>query len=216
MIKQLRWMVVLALLGLTVLPARAASPVYVFHSIDRVALALWAGASDGIVTQVSVTAQNSLAQNPPANPSGNPFAVTLVRIVQYAENCPIWVEGCAPLVSIDGFAQADGVTIDQSLAAGRLNTTLTVHDAVSGQDYPVAVDLAWTGVGKVLRNTGRAHVIREGGFQLVSTGYDFRRQAEVGGNVVNLATNTNYVESLAVYGELERAAGHTITLEIGG
>lgn len=215
MIKQLRWIIMLVLLGLTALPARAESSAYIFRGVDRIALAVWAGTNDGIVTQVSLNAQNSLAQNPPATPSGSSFTITFVRIIQYAEDCPLWVEGCSPLVDIEGFAETDGVSIDQGLASGRLKTTLTVHDAVSNQNYPIAVDLTWTGIGKVLRNTGRAHVIREGGFQFVSTGYDFRRQAAISGSVLNLATNVNYVQSLAAYGELERAAGHTITIEIG-
>jgi hypothetical protein len=36
------------------------------------------------------------------------------------------------------------------------------------------------------------------------------------GSVLNVAANVDYVQGLSAHGELERAAGHTITIEMNG
>jgi hypothetical protein len=84
---------------------------------------------------------------------------------------------------VRGPAPEAEVAVDQQLDAARLRATTTLVDQVSGAAVPVAVDLAWSGVGRV----ERGHTTERLQFDrclLVTESTVASRAATVGGSLV--------------------------------
>ena len=110
---------------------------------------------EGIQTFASVFASEGVSQSPPGRPGRSSEA--FVSIFRFDPNAPCDPDCPPPLLDAFGFATLDDSAFDTSgnLESASLAATVEVFDFVSGNSFPVTIDLDWDGTGDLGR--GNSH-----------------------------------------------------------
>lgn len=207
-----------ALLLTALMPTRgaaAAAQVYLFRNSNQLAHATYITTQGTIVTYATLLANDGYYQAPPIEPRPTSYSYVTVAIYQFDTTCPPSQGNCPLLMYANGFTQVPVFDLSRDLSSATVQDTIQMTDTVSGRSFPLAIDLHWTGYGDVWRNVGQPFKLRNPGIIVTEVGSDYRRRAEVTGSLIDLSTGIDFTaQADDVYGELERAFGNSIRIEI--
>lgn len=196
--KRFLLLVTLALCALALIPAAPAQAAqtskYQFQGLAADAYFSTVDETGCIINEVSVSAADGRTKTGPGKPDAAPMAyVFLVQYNQCTEELLSFAQGATEL-------NAGAFQIDRQFNAATLNTTVVVTDEISGETYPVAVNVAFTGSGPTFRDKSR--------YQSSGPGYKYTqrfdgtfRQATASGSVTT-PDGTNLTPEPAVFAQL--------------
>jgi hypothetical protein len=178
----MKLLVVLALAMATFMQHSTASAADIIKFRGDGAQAFFSSTDGCIVTDVSVSATDGIFQNPPGK--GSPVFDVFLFISQY--------DFCTDtqLLRASGYTQlADAeFQVSPQLDSATLNTTVNVFDFESNTSFDVFVNLAWTGISPLSRDSSKFHFKSPGCNYHLRIRGDFRF-AEASGSVSDGTTN---------------------------
>jgi hypothetical protein len=136
----------------------------------------------GIQTFVSVFASDGVSQSPPGRPGRS--SQVFVSIFRFDPNAPCDPDCPPPLLEAFGAAQLEDSDFSASskLESASLTATVEVFDFVSGNSFPVSINLDWDGIGDLARGNSHSHS-KSPGCQFNSRFQGSFRSAEATGNI---------------------------------
>ena len=135
-----------ALVMATFLPAAPAQALMSSKFRGGGATAFFASLDGCIQTNVDIFTGEGMRQDAPGKPQ--PWSSVNIYISQYdvcTETQVLYVDAIADLAAAD-------LQIDPRLREATLNTTLNVTDIMTGNTFDITIDVAWMGVGPLVRD----------------------------------------------------------------
>jgi hypothetical protein len=178
----IKLLAVLALALTTFMQHSTASAATVFKFRGETASAFFSSTDGCIATDVFISATEGVSQNPPGK--GDPISQAFIFISQY-NFCTDTL-----LLNAEGFALLSNADFDVSgkLDLATLNTTINVFDFVSNTSFDIFIDLTWTGIGPLSRQSNNSH-FNTPGCKIHSRFRGTFRSAEASGTVSDGTTN---------------------------
>ncbi len=121
------------------------------------------------------------------------------------------VDNCKSTTLLNAFGSTDNPTflIDKTLLSASLTATILVTDTVSGNTYPVSVDMTWTSTSAIGHQKSTFHLHTKGFTENNHFDADFR-DALASGTVSD--GTTNFTPSLSVFAQTMSAKSVDVTI----